>query len=435
MNDIEILYKSLNERRRPEDIAEIIRKLIGSDLNAHERQILERAARYALVRKSIAYTSMPEHFRVIVGAQKQVNTANTLFHFQPMAELDYCKTDDINPLLQQIEATLFKKVGHNDFVQDRLNKNERDHRQLQLSKRQYNKKWRLAKRIEKKQQTIQKELQKLEYEKIAKHGFAHHLGYNDFTQDLNSACFIAYYTARCNLRSVFTNTSQEQPFDEICEMLLTRCNDYQTTNWWAIAQVYITPEVLEKLSEVQKGNLLGKWTSTLENIAHFLRVLWQNNDIDRQTMIVKRGNDSSTWNHAAGAWNKARDQWMQLIYALGLDSILDEICFGKVLRLMAADVAAWHFQSGGKLDPNTLVWSQLPLPWEVIQGQAVCTKTNVIKQCFAVSLDPEKSGWIAPKLHGIVAFKPTPELVHGVAINHPFLASILKRYKFFSGKW
>ncbi len=156
MNDIEILYKSLNERRRPEDIAEIIRKLIGSDLNAHERQILERAARYALVRKSIAYTSMPEHFRVIVGAQKQVNTANTLFHFQPMAELDYCKTDDINPLLQQIEATLFKKVGHNDFVQDRLNKNERDHRQLQLSKRQYNKKWRLAKRIEKSNRRFKK---------------------------------------------------------------------------------------------------------------------------------------------------------------------------------------------------------------------------------------------------------------------------------------
>jgi hypothetical protein len=105
-----------------------------------------------------------------------------------------------------------------------------------------------------------------------------------------------------------------------------------------------------------------------------LRVLWQNNDIDRQTMIVKRGNDSSTWNHAAGAWNKARDQWMQLIYALGLDSILDEICFGKVLRLMAADVAAWHFQSGGKLDPNTLVWSQLPLPGRLYKDKQCVPK-------------------------------------------------------------
>jgi len=126
-------------------------------------------------------------------------------------------------------------------------------------------------------------------------------------------------------------------------MLLNRCKKSQTTNWWAIAQLYITPEVLKKLSEIQKGNLLGKWTSVLENIADFLQELWRSNNIDRQTMIVKRGNDSSTWNHAAGAWNKARDQWMQLIYAIGLEAILDDMCFGKVLRLMAADVAAWHF--------------------------------------------------------------------------------------------
>ncbi|MDN5432479.1 MAG: hypothetical protein L0G93_02305 [Acinetobacter sp.] len=434
MNDIEFLYQSLNERRRPEDIAEIIRKIVGSNFNSHERQILEKAAQFALVRRSIAYTSMSEDFRSVVGAQKQVNTANTLFHFQATAELDYCKTENIQSLLQHIESVLFKKIQHNDFAKDRLNKNERDNLQLQLSKRQYNKRWRLAKRIEKKQQTIQKEQQKLEYEKIAKHGFAHNIGHESFTQDINTACFIAYYTARCNLRSVFTNASQEQPFDEICEMLLNRCKKSQTTNWWAIAQLYITPEVLKKLSEIQKGNLLGKWTSVLENIADFLQELWRSNNIDRQTMIVKKGNDSSTWNHAAGAWNKARDQWMQLIYVIGLEAILDDICFGKVLRLMAADVAAWHFKSGGQLDPNTLVWSQLPLPWEVLQGQVVCTKSKVINQCLAVNLDPEKSGWIAPKLHGIVQFKPTPELVHGVAVSNPFLASILKRNKFFSGK-
>ncbi|UUM28323.1 hypothetical protein NQU59_04130 [Acinetobacter colistiniresistens] len=125
---------------------------------------------------------------------------------------------------------------------------------------------------------------------------------------------------------------------------------------------------------------------------------------------------------------------MHLIYALGLEIILENICIGKVLRLMAGDIAAWHLESKGTLDPDTYVWNELPLPWEVLQGRVVCTKDDIIVQCLKVNLDPEKSGWIAPKSHSTVQFKTTPELVHGVEISSPFLASILKRNKFFSGK-
>ena len=49
-------------------------------------------------------------------------------------------------------------------------------------------------------------------------------------------------------------------------------------------------------------------------------------------------------------------------------------------------------------------------------------------------LDPEKSGWIAPRVHGVAEFKPTPELVHGVTVSNPFLATVLKRHRYFSGK-
>lgn len=151
-------------------------------------------------------------------------------------------------------------------------------------------------------------------------------------------------------------------------------------------------------------------------------------------MEVMRGNDSTTWNNTAGAWNKARDHWMNLIYSLGLDYILEEICFGKVLRLMASDVIAWHRTTGGKLDPNTQVWKKIPLPWEVFQNKAVCTKAMVIKYCKKAGLDPEKSGWIAPRIHGVAEFKPTPELVHGVTVSNPFLATVLKKHKYYSGK-
>ncbi|SHK53800.1 hypothetical protein SAMN02745163_03999 [Clostridium cavendishii DSM 21758] len=42
-------------------------------------------------------------------------------------------------------------------------------------------------------------------------------------------------------------------------------------------------------------------------------------------------------------------------YSLGTEEIVENICFGKVLRLMAADVAYWHQISGGDLDVDTMV--------------------------------------------------------------------------------
>ena len=89
---------------------------------------------------------------------------------------------------------------------------------------------------------------------------------------------------------------------------------------------------------------------------------------------------------------------------------------------------------GGKLDPNTDVWYHLPLPWEVFQGKEKCNRKQVEKLCKNVGIHPERSGWLAPRKHGIAVFTPTPELVHGVAIANPYLATILKKQKYFSGK-
>jgi hypothetical protein len=253
--------------------------------------------------------------------------------------------------------------------------------------------------------------------------------------DVNSACFIAYYTARCNLRSTFTVSGQQRPYDEIAEMLFKRCVAAgQQTNWWAIAQVYPKAEVLEKLTGDQQGMLLGKWTTLLQQLAAFLGELWAQNDFNPVTMVVQRGNDSTTWNNTANAWNKARDGWLNLLYALGMEFVLDEMCPGKVMRLIAADVAAWHRLSGSQGSPDLLVWNQLPFPWEVFSGEMFCSRYRVETVCMSARMDAEKSGWIAPRPHGVVPFQATPELVHGVAISNPYLAKILKQHKFFSGK-
>ena len=450
MTTIEQLYQTLDDRRRPEDVAEMVIELTKDSLTTKERLLLEKAAKGSLARNVFGYTSMLQTFAEAKGAGKQIAKAIEIFKLDNKTKSDFNNQKDIEDFINFVSPIIHKTAGKNDFKADRLNKSQRKENGLDLSKRNYNKKWRLLTRIENKLLKFIRESKKIEFQKIAKHGLAHSLDFTNFSSDINTACFIAYYNSRCNLRSVFTNQSQDRPFDEISEMLLNRCKGEETkffdffrkaktekpnnTNWWAISHIYTSQEVLSNLTDEQKGVLLGKWTTILQEIAKLLDEVWTGSNINRETMVVKRGNDSTTWNNTAGAWNKARDNWMNLIYSLGLDYLLEEICFGKVLRLMAADVVAWHFSTGGKLDPNTEVWNKIPLPWEVFQSKAECNKELVIKYCKQAGLDPEKSGWIAPRVHGIAEFKPTPELVHGVTVSNPFLATVLKRHRYFSGK-
>ncbi len=435
MTTIEQLYKTLDERRRPEDVAEMIVELMKNDLNRHELSVLEKAAQGSLKRSLYGYTSMLETFGTAVGAEKQIKKAIEIFKISQSETSNYHYIENIETFLTETSPLIHKSIGKNDFRSDRLNKIQRKEAGLDLSKRSYNKKWRLLKRIEKRLYKCIQESKKIEFQKIAKHGLAHTISPEDFNADLNTACFIAYFNARSNVRSIFTNQSQERPFDEICEMLFNRCKgNADKTNWQTVSYIYTNEEALHYLADEQKGRLLGKWSKILQEIAEFLEKLWTDNDINRKTMAVKKGNDSTTWNNTAGAWNKARDNWMNLIYALGMEYILDDICFGKVMRLMAADVIAWHLYSGGKLDPNTEVWNILPLPWEVFQEKQFCNKKMIVQACRKAGIDPEKSGWIAPKTQQVSQFKPTPELVHGVTVSNPFLASILRKNKYFSGK-
>ncbi len=47
---------------------------------------------------------------------------------------------------------------------------------------------------------------------------------------------------------------------------------------------------------------------------------------------------------------------------------------------------------------------------------------------------PIKKGWIAPRPKGApTPLRPTPELVHGVAVHSPELAGVLRKAGWFSG--
>ncbi|WP_294401081.1 hypothetical protein [Prosthecobacter sp.] len=318
-----------------------------------------------------------------------------------------------------------------------MNTQQRQKIGLDLSRRRYNKLFRFLRRFEAKLKTYLREQKKYEFTRLGKSGLAVHLSWEDFFAGANSAMFIAYFSARCNTRSIFTNESQQRPYDEIADMLFQRCvREPGRANWWAVAHLHPDRAVLERLSDEQKGKLLGIWLSKLHGIAELLGEVWRTSKIERSTMIVRRGNDSSTWNNTANAWNRTRQAWIALLHSMGMEEELDALCFGKVLRLMAADVAAWHRASGNELDPDSQVWAELPLPWEVLAGQADCTRKQVEEVCRKHRVDPIKRGWIAPPpTRHVEKFRPTPELVHGVAVSSPQLAQMLKKAGWFSGKW
>lgn len=430
------LYQTVQMRKRPEDVAQMLLDLPGASWGMTERATLAKAAKQSLKANVWGYTSLRDDFQRPVSMERQMQKAQELFSGAPtLTETDCHNPDTIEVFLRAISPQIGKTWGANDFRSDRLNHEARHDAGLDLSRRQYNKRFRILKRAEERLLRLAQEVKKYEFTRIGKSGLATFLPFDDFARDGNTACFVAYLTARMNLRSEFTNTSQVRAFDEIAEMLLNRCKRSQTAHWWAVAHVYPQPDVLTHLTDEQKGTLLARWFGLLQDIAGLLKEVWERSNINRETMIVRRGNDSSTWNQTAGAWNRARDGWIALLYAMGMEGVLMLICPGKVLRLMAADVAYWHRASGGSLDPNTQVWANLPLPWETLLGQVSCPRGLVENVCATFGLDPVKSGWTGLRARAAVAaFTPTPELVHGVTVANPYLADVFRRAGVYSGK-
>ena len=430
------LYKTITERKRPEEVANIIMKKFHDHFSLRESKAIKKAASNSFGRGRYSYSSMSDTYKKPVGAVRQLSKGKDLFpniEVQPESIAD--QAHEINEYAKQASDTIFKEHDKNNFVTERLNRSDRQAKGLDISKRQYNKRFRYLKRLKAKSDTLTREISKREFTQIGKTGLATRLKYEDFSSDTNTACFIAYFTSRCNLRSEFTIKGQVRPYDQIADTLFKKCQASDTTNWFAIAHVFPEQHVLQNVSDHQKGTLLGIWYGILENIAEMLSEIWTKSDINRKTMIVKRGNDSTTWNNTASAWNKARDSWIGLNYALGTEEILEEVCFGKALRLMAGDVVSWHLSEGGNLDADTLVWAELPLPWEVFKGNARCGRSDVSAVCKKHGIDAKERGWITPKpKKKVVSYTPTPELVHGVTIAHPGLAKILKSAGAFSGK-
>lgn len=428
------LYNCLQTRPRPEDVAQYIMDTLGDTFEEKELRLLVKASKNSLKSSIWSFSSMARDFARPDGAQQQITIASKLF----AVPNDLSAEDCLNPslveqFLNKVSASIYAVPGVLNFTKNRLNRQQRKEVGLTINHRRYNKQFRALERMENKIRRMIKNHQKYDLARMSKSGFATKLSFTDFARDMNTACFLAYYSARMNVRSIFTDKSQERAYDEISQMLYDKAKKHNP-DWWSMAHINLSSTVLSHLSEREKGRLYSDCFNSLKFIADFLKELCETTDINRETMIVKSGNDSTTWNQAAGAWNKMRDVWITLNYDLGLDEVLDAVCPGKVLRLMAADVVAWHsWSKKDALHPDTKVWRDLPAPWEVLSGTAQCPRVMVEKICLKHDVNPKS--WSCPRSEKqAVEYKPTPELVNGVAIVNPYLAKLLKQNGVFSGK-
>lgn len=435
IDPVDWLFGSLAKRETPETVASHVLEALGPSTPPSTKALVARITRGSL-RSKFGWSSMSTRFRGADPMDGQVRKARELALAFLSAELP-AATDisELDAFIDQFNALIGKTRRANSFLYDRRSQTERRQSGFALSRRRYGKLFRLAVRLEGRLKRLKRANEKHDLVLISKGGLVADLKPQDFTGCPWTASFVAYYTARMKLRSEFTIFGQQRPFDNLSAALLEGSAKHEKANWFAIAHVFPREDVLQRLTDVQKGALLGRWYGILVKTAGLLQEAHSQSAINLETMVVERGNDSSTWNTFAGAWNRARDHWIALVAALGLSRTFDALLPGKVMRLMAADVAAWHRMTGGAEHPDTKVWRELPKPWLVLDGKAVCTKPMIDAACSRHGVDGVKSGWSAPRPHTAIAeFRPTPELVHGVSVQNPYLADLLRRLGAFSGK-
>jgi hypothetical protein len=428
------LHATLNARARPEEVADLILAAVGDELSDAQRRVVDGVARHSWRRTGL-FSSMSADFARPVGAARQIATLARLFEREPDSLVDVVADPaELRVIAASVGEQIGWAPGQVDFRRDRLARAQRAVVGIDLPKRQYNRRWRFLVRLAAKVERFDTQLRRRQLLLVGRSGLAADITLDRFRQDPGAACFLAYLVAGRNLRRGFSLSGRTNPFDEVAEMLYQRCVANTPTDWWMVSRVHHVPEVLARLSPHEHGELLGRWAALMRGAADILGSVWDPT-IDRTEMIVRRGMDSSTWNTIAQAYNTARAGWLATIAASGAEALLDAACPGKVMRLMAADLAAWHRHTGGGVHPDTKVFAALPLPWQVLSGDVECTRQLVERVCRHYRVDPQTNGWTAPRQPGRVArFEPTPELVHGVTVADPVWASLLRNAGVFSGK-
>ncbi len=149
--------------------------------------------------------------RCAAKLSRQVALAALLFAAAFVADSE--DLEAVRQYLREVEGRIGKQYGKSDYKHDRLTKEQRHGLGIDISRRQYNKRFRLAAKLEDKANRTERERLKRSLTLTSKSRLASQLTWDQFAADVRTACFVAYYVARANLRSLFTVNSQARPFD------------------------------------------------------------------------------------------------------------------------------------------------------------------------------------------------------------------------------
>lgn len=421
---VEPLYAAVQGRPRPEDVAKLVLELFPSP--PHVRRWRRRA-------QASGRSYLPTEFERATPLTHSANVLSTLLGEPPLDD-EGSVGPPLDALLVKGREAIAAPTGDLDFMTARRNREGRASAGLTMSRRRYNKLFRLVAFLEEERAGNLRHAATTTLLREAKTGLVRHIPREEFARDANTALFAAYLAARLGVRSEFTVAPQQRAFDDLGAAMLRTLERSPATVWTVVASVFPRADILARLAPRDRLLLLGHAGATMESAA---RLLARVEGVDSQKgFVVQPGQDSSSWNAAAGAWNKARDLWLALSRDLGVD--LSGFLPGKVPRLIAADVAAWSRSLGKPPHPVERVAALLPAPWAVLLNGVECTEAMVRDACAKAGVKPDAEGWTTPHARRAVeAWRPTPELVHGVAVANPEMALMMRRLGWYSGpaKW
>lgn len=165
-----------------------------------------------------------------------------------------------------------------DFLADRLNREARADAGVELSKRQYNRRFRVLRRLSAKEGRLERARKMRRMTMLAAAGFVGSIDRDRFRAGPDAACFIAYFTSRRKPRREFSPAGRENPFDQVADLLFERLT--ARSDWAMIGLACPAWDVLRKLRPEQLGALLGRWFAATRSVATELGELWRASDID-----------------------------------------------------------------------------------------------------------------------------------------------------------
>ncbi len=420
--DLRDVHASFDTRPRPEKVAASVARLLHGKLTPDEQRLIGMVARYAE-----RWSFMSEDWERPTDAAHALRFVEIAF--DGLAEMPKLDPAD-SPALRDLHASLGGAIGWRPEGRRLVARPEG------ISHRRFNRAWRSLDALNEKLGQIAKVELRRSCALAARAGLAPTITLEEAQADPDAASFAAYYVAKRNVRRGFSIDGTDNPYDDVAAMLFDRLGE--GTDWWLVARAYPTAVVVARLTEEQRGRMIGSWWSIMSKAASMCEQIDRQAPVNRAKMIVERGQDSDSWNLAAGAYNVARGSWVSALAATGNLDLLDVVCPPKLPRLMAADLIAWHRMSGGEdTHIDVRVAALLPPAWDVVLHGTGCTRAEAERACHACGLSDQLtlgSGWVGPKdARQRGSFTPTPELVHGIMVGDPILASILRRAGVWSG--